>query len=318
MYKIDLKKIYKCIIIGSGPAGYSASIYAARSDLNPIILSGKLPGGQLTTTNRVDNYLGFPNGIDGVELMDNCKKQITRFDVKILNESVTSVLFSEKKGGIHKIFFGKKNKNVLKSQGVIIATGSTPNFLGIKNEKKLLGSGVSLCATCDGFFYKNKNVAIVGGGDTALEEANYLAKICNNVYILVRKNYFKGSKILQHRIYKKKNINVLFQSTIVEIMGKNFLEGIKFFNNQDKKYETKMINGLFIAIGFYPNTKIFKNQIDLTEKGFIVVEKGKTLTSNPGIFAAGDVQDPDYRQAITSAGSGCMAALDLEKYLYSL
>ncbi|WP_185873283.1 thioredoxin-disulfide reductase [Blattabacterium cuenoti] len=311
-------KIHNCVIIGSGPAGYSSSIYAARSGLNPIILSGNLPGGQLINTNYIDNYLGFPNGINGSKFMDNCKKQAERFNVKILNESAFKVDLSNKVGGIHKIFFGKEKNNFFLSKGIIIATGSTPKTLGIKKEKKLLGSGISFCAVCDGFFYKKKNVAIVGGGDTALEYANYLSRICKKVYLLVRKNYLKASKILQNNVINNNNITILFKSTISDIIGDNVLEGIKIFNYNTKNYELKQISGLFIAIGHYPNTILFKNKLDLDSKGFIIVKNGGTNTSVPGIFAAGDVKDSNYKQAITSASSGCMAALDLEKYLYSL
>lgn len=309
--------IHNCIIIGSGPAGYSASIYAARSNLNPIIISGPNPGGQLTTTTKVENYLGFPYGIYGNDFMENCKKQAKRFDVEILNESVSDVIFRKNIGEIHKVFLGKKDK-FLYGRGIIIATGSYPKFLGIKKEKDLLGYGISFCATCDGFFYKNKIVAIVGGGDTALEEAIYLSKICKKIYLLVRKNYFKASKILQNYVLNKKNINILFCSTVVKIKGNNFLEGIEIYDKKRKRYHYKNINGLFIAIGNNPNTKIFEKKIKLDKNGYILTDKNCTSTSTPGVFAAGDVQDYKYRQAITSAGTGCMAALDLEKYLYSI
>ncbi|AFJ91006.1 thioredoxin-disulfide reductase [Blattabacterium sp. (Blaberus giganteus)] len=306
------KKTQNCVIIGSGPAGYSAAIYTARADMNPLLFTGFQPGGQLTTTTDVDNYLGFPEGINGIDFMKNCRMQAERFNTKIINESVNRVILSNKKGGIHRIFFDQKK--CIESRGLIIATGSRPKFLGINKEKKFLGLGVSFCATCDGFFHKEKDVAVIGGGDSALEEASYLAKICRKVYLIVRKDYFKASKILQCRILKKKNINILFYSNVTEIIGGNFLEGIKIFNKKNKKNRTILISGLFIAIGHTPNTEIFKNELDLNEKGYIIVEKGKTITSKPGVFAAGDVQDPDYRQAITSAGTGCMAALDLEKY----
>lgn len=310
------KKIQDCVIIGSGPAGYSSAIYAARADMNPILLTGFQPGGQLTTTTVVDNYLGFPEGINGNDLMNNCKKQAERFNTKIINESVNHVILSNKKGGIHRIFFSPKKW--IESRGLIVATGSIPKFLGINKEKKFMGLGVSFCATCDGFFHKEKEVAVVGGGDTALEEANYLAKICKKVYLIVRKDYFQASKILQYRVSIKNNIHILFCSNVTEIIGDNFLEGIKIFNQKNKINRTVLISGLFIAIGHNPNTNIFINELDLDEKGYIIVKKGKTITSKPGVFAAGDVQDPDYRQAITSAGTGCMAALDLEKYLSSL
>ncbi|AGW85828.1 Thioredoxin reductase [Blattabacterium sp. (Nauphoeta cinerea)] len=308
------KQIQDCVIIGSGPAGYSAAIYAARADMNPIIFTGFQPGGQLTTTTNVDNYLGFPKGINGNDLMNNCKKQATRFNTKIINESVNHVILSNKQGGVHRIFFSTKKK-YLESRGIIIATGSRPKFLGIHKEKKFMGLGVSFCATCDGFFHKEKDVAVIGGGDTALEEANYLAKICRKVYLIIRKNYFKASKILQYRISKKSNISILFYSNVTEIIGDNFLEGIKIFNQKTETSKIILISGLFIAIGHVPNTEILKKELDLDKRGYVIVQKGKTITSKPGVFAAGDVQDPNYRQAITSAGTGCMAALDLEKYL---
>ncbi|WP_185849202.1 thioredoxin-disulfide reductase [Blattabacterium cuenoti] len=310
------KQIQDCVIIGSGPAGYSAAIYAARANMSPILFTGFQPGGQLTTTTDVDNYLGFPEGVNGNDLMNNCRKQAERFNTKIINQSVNRVILSNKKGGIHKIFF--ENKECIESRGLIIATGSHPKFLGINKEKKFMGLGVSFCATCDGFFHKEKDVAVIGGGDSALEEVNFLAKICRKVYLIVRKNYFKASKILQNRISKKKNINILFYSNVTEIIGNDFLEGIKIFNQKNETNRTILVSGLFIAIGHIPNTDIFKNELDLNEKGYIIVQKGKTITSKPGVFAAGDVQDPDYQQAITSAGTGCMAALDLEKYYLSI
>ncbi|WP_185851552.1 thioredoxin-disulfide reductase [Blattabacterium cuenoti] len=306
------KKIVDCVIIGSGPAGYSAAIYAARADLNPIIFSGFQPGGQLTSTTNVDNYPGFPLGVSGKVLMENCKKQAERFNAVIIHKSVSEVHFSHQKGEIHRIDL--ESKESIESKGIIIATGSRPKFLGIEKEKKLTGLGISFCATCDGFFHKGKNVAVVGGGDTALEEANYLSNICKNVYLLVRKNYFRASKALQNSILNKKNINILFGHRIIEIIGNHFLEGIKIINNNNQTSKI-VLSGLFIAIGHSPNTDIFKKKLDLDKKGYILVEKGSTRTNKPGVFAAGDVQDPIYRQAITSAGSGCMAALDLEKYL---
>ncbi|WP_185869590.1 thioredoxin-disulfide reductase [Blattabacterium cuenoti] len=307
------EKIYNCIIIGSGPSGYSAAIYAARYDLNPIIIEGNQPGGQLTTTNNIDNYLGFPIGISGKYFMEKCKKQAERFNTIIVNKSVVKVILSNKKGGIHHIIL--EEKHFFKSRGLIIATGSSPKYLGIDKEKKFMGLGISFCATCDGFFHKEKNVAVIGGGDTALEDANYLSNICKKVYLIVRKNYFIASKILQNRILKKKNVIILFCSNVKQIIGDHFLEKIIVVNHKNKTINTISISGLFIAIGHIPNTYIFKNQLNLDERGYIIVNKGTTITSIPGVFAAGDVQDPIYRQAITSAGTGCMAALDLEKYL---
>ncbi|WP_185872738.1 NAD(P)/FAD-dependent oxidoreductase [Blattabacterium cuenoti] len=308
-------KIHNCVIIGSGPAGYSASIYAARADLNPIMFMGSMPGGQLINTHYIDNYLGYPKGINGSKFMECCKEQAKKFNVILIYKNVLKVELSDQKGGIHYIYY--ENKKYIQSRGLIIATGSSPKFLDIdiNKEKKLLGLGISFCATCDGFFHKGKDVAIVGGGDTALEEAIFLSKICNHVYILVRKNYFKASKILQQIIYQKNNIKILFCSKIVKFLGKNFLEGIKVLDSKADKIYTILISGLFIAIGHVPNTQLFKNQIIMDNLGYISVQDGNTYTNKPGVFAAGDVQDPIYRQAIISAGTGCMAALDLEKYL---
>ncbi|AWU44628.1 thioredoxin-disulfide reductase [Blattabacterium punctulatus] len=308
------KKIMNCVIIGSGPAGYSAAIYAARADLNPILFLGFQPGGQLTVTTDVDNYPGFPIGISGNELMENCKKQALRFNTLIIHKTITEVYLSNQKGGVH--FINIENKENIESKGIIIATGSRPKFLGLDKEKKFIGLGVSFCATCDGYFHKGKDVAVVGGGDTALEEASYLSKICKNVYLFVRKNYFRASKALQNRILKKKNINIFFCYQVIEIIGDRFLEGIKIMNNKDKNTKILFISGLFISIGHTPNTELFKNKLNLDKNGYIIVERGGTSTNKPGVFAAGDVQDPIYRQAITSAGTGCMAALDLERYLY--
>ncbi|WP_185864444.1 thioredoxin-disulfide reductase [Blattabacterium cuenoti] len=310
-----MEKIHNCVIIGSGPAGYSSAIYAARAGLYPILFSGFQPGGQLTTTSMIDNYLGFPKGISGNDFMDNCRKQAKRFNTKIINKSVTKVSFSTEKKGIHYIFLNKES--IIKSIGVIIATGSSPKFLGIDNEKRLIGLGISFCATCDGFFHRNKDIAVVGGGDSALEEANYLSNICRKVYLLVRKDYLRASKILQNRIFSKKNIYILYNSNVIEIIGNDFLESIKILNNKNKTKNIISISGLFIAIGHIPNTSIFKNELELNKNGYIITKKGRTMTNKPGIFAAGDVQDYIYRQAITSAGSGCMAALDLERYLSS-
>ncbi|AWU44089.1 thioredoxin-disulfide reductase [Blattabacterium punctulatus] len=308
------KKIMNCVIIGSGPAGYSAAIYAARADLHPTLFLGFQPGGQLTVTTEVDNYPGFPIGISGNELMENCKKQALRFNTIIIHKTITEVYLSNQKGGVH--FINVENKENIESKGIIIATGSRPKFLGLDKEKKFIGLGVSFCATCDGYFHKGKDVAVVGGGDTALEEASYLSKICKNVYLFVRKNYLKASKALQNRIFKKKNINIFFCYQVIEIIGDRFLEGIKIMNNKDKNTKILFISGLFISIGHTPNTELFKNQINLDKNGYIIVERGGTSTNKPGVFAAGDVRDPIYRQAITSAGTGCMAALDLERYLY--
>ncbi|WP_185855494.1 thioredoxin-disulfide reductase [Blattabacterium cuenoti] len=317
MFFLKENCIHNCIIIGSGPSGYSAAIYAARYGLNPILFSGPNPGGQLTYTNDIENYLGFPESIDGISFMDNCKKQALRFNTKILNKTINKVILSNDIGGTHRVFFGK-SQDYLDSIGIIIATGSSSSFLGIKKEKELVGLGISFCATCDGFFHKEKDVAVVGGGDSALEETLYLSKICKKVYLLVRKNYLKASKILQKKVFEKKNVEINFSSIVTEIIGNDFLEGIKIFEKKNKTIRTVLLSGLFVAIGHIPNTDIFKNQINLDNKGYIIVKKGSTITNKPGVFAAGDVMDINYRQAITSASTGCMAAIDLDKYLSSL
>ncbi|XCI74893.1 MAG: thioredoxin-disulfide reductase [Flavobacteriales bacterium] len=317
------KKVTDCIIIGSGPAGYSAAIYASRADLNPVVYTGMEPGGQLTTTIDVDNYPGYPNGVIGPQLMENLKKQAERFGTIVKTNHIVLVDLSNEKGGIHQIH--ADDGSLVKTRGVIIATGASIKYLGLESEQRLRGAGVSACATCDGFFYKGKDIAVVGGGDTALEEAIYLAKICTKVYILVRRDIFRGSKAMQRRLSVLSNVEVLFRYEVEEVLGKKVVEGIKATVWEEKNgkktiVERKIINieGLFIAIGHKPNTDLFEGQLDLDNKGYIITEKSSTRTNKPGVFAAGDVQDTIYRQAITSAGTGCMAALDLEKYLSEL
>ena len=301
------------IIIGSGPAGYTAAIYAARADLKPIIYTGLEPGGQLTTTTEVDNFPGYPNGVDGPTMMNELKEQAERFGTKVEIDFIKKVDFSKDKGGIHKLY--TQNGDEIKSKTVIISTGASAKYLGLESEQRLIGGGVSACAVCDGFFYKNQDVAIVGGGDTAIEEATYLAKICTNVTMLVRKDHFRASKAMQNRLSNFDNIKVLFNHEVEEVIGENVVDGLKIKNNlTDDKSELK-ITGLFIAIGHSPNTDIFKGLVDMDESGYILTNKTSTKTNIPGVFAAGDVQDKDYRQAITAAGTGCMAALDAERYL---
>ena len=301
------------IIIGSGPAGYTAAIYAARADLKPIIYTGLEPGGQLTTTTEVDNFPGYPQGVDGPTMMNELKEQAERFGTKVEIDFISKVDFSKDKGGIHKLY--TQNGDEIKSKTVIISTGASAKYLGLESELRLIGGGVSACAVCDGFFYKNQDVAIVGGGDTAIEEATYLAKICTNVTMLVRKDYFRASKAMQNRLSNFDNIKVLFNHEVEEVIGENVVDGLKIKNNlTDDKSELK-ITGLFIAIGHSPNTDIFKGLVDMDESGYILTNKTSTKTNIPGVFAAGDVQDKDYRQAITAAGTGCMAALDAERYL---
>lgn len=301
------------IIIGSGPAGYTAAIYAARADLNPIIYTGLEPGGQLTTTTDVDNFPGYPKGIDGPTMMNELKEQAERFGTEVKIDFISKVDFSKEKGGIHKLY--TQNGDEIKSKTVIISTGASAKYLGLESEQRLIGGGVSACAVCDGFFYKNQDVAIVGGGDTAIEEATYLAKICSNVTMLVRKDHFRASKAMQNRLANFDNINVLFNHEINEVIGENVVEGIKIKNNLNEEVSEIKITGLFIAIGHTPNTGIFKENVEMDDSGYILTDKISTKTNIPGVFAAGDVQDKDYRQAITAAGTGCMAALDAERYL---
>jgi thioredoxin reductase (NADPH) len=301
------------IIIGSGPAGYTAAIYAARADLKPIIYTGLEPGGQLTTTTDVDNFPGYPKGIDGPTMMNELKEQAERFGTEVKIDFISKVDFSKEKGGIHKLY--TQNGDEIKSKTVIISTGASAKYLGLKSEQRLIGGGVSACAVCDGFFYKSQDVAIVGGGDTAIEEATYLAKICSNVTMLVRKDHFRASKAMQNRLANFDNINVLFNHEIDEVIGENVVEGIKIKNNLNNEVSEIKITGLFIAIGHSPNTDIFKGSVEMDDSGYILTDKISTKTNIPGVFAAGDVQDKDYRQAITAAGTGCMAALDAERYL---
>ena len=301
------------IIIGSGPAGYTAAIYAARADLKPIIYTGLEPGGQLTTTTEVDNFPGYPQGVDGPTMMNELKEQAERFGTKVEIDFISKVDFSKDKGGIHKLY--TQNGDEIKSKTVIISTGASAKYLGLPSEQRLIGGGVSACAVCDGFFYKNQDVAIVGGGDTAIEEATYLAKICTNVTMLVRKDYFRASKAMQNRLSNFDNIKVLFNHEVEEVIGENVVDGLKIRNNLTNDVSELKITGLFIAIGHSPNTDIFKGLVDMDDSGYILTDKTSTKTNIPGVFAAGDVQDKDYRQAVTAAGTGCMAALDAERYL---
>ena len=304
------------IIIGSGPAGYTAAIYAARADLNPVIYTGLEPGGQLTTTTEVDNFPGYPQGVDGPTMMNELKEQAERFGTKVEIDFISKVDFSKDKGGIHKLY--TQNGDEIKSKTVIISTGASAKYLGLPSEQRLIGGGVSACAVCDGFFYKNQDVAIVGGGDTAIEEATYLAKICNNVTMLVRKDHFRASKAMQNRLSNYDNIKVLFNHEVMEVMGENVVDGLKIKSNLTNNVSELKITGLFLAIGHSPNTDIFKGIVDMDDSGYILTDKTSTKTNIPGVFAAGDVQDKDYRQAVTAAGTGCMAALDAERYLQEI
>ncbi|NOQ91718.1 MAG: thioredoxin-disulfide reductase [Flavobacteriaceae bacterium] len=306
----------KCLIIGSGPAGYTAAIYAARADLKPVMYTGMQMGGQLTTTTEVDNYPGYPNGSDGTAMMEDFKNQAERFGTDVRFGMITAVDFSNKVGGIHKVTVDASK--TIEAETVIISTGATAKYLGLESEQRLIGGGVSACATCDGFFYKGQDVVVIGAGDTAAEEATYLANICSKVTILVRKDYMRASKAMQHRVEKTKNIEVMFNTELDEVLGDKVVEGVRVINNQTKEKQVIDVTGLFIAIGHKPNTEIFKGVLDMDEVGYLITKGKSTKTNLPGVFAAGDVQDKEYRQAVTAAGTGCMAALDSERYLGAL
>ncbi len=306
----------KCLIIGSGPAGYTAAIYAARADMKPVMYTGMQMGGQLTTTTEVDNFPGYPNGTDGTAMMNDLQKQAERFGTEVRFGMVTKVEFSKEEGGIHKVLVDGATE--IEAETVIISTGATAKYLGLESEQRLIGGGVSACATCDGFFYKGQDVVVVGAGDTAAEEATYLANICNKVTMLVRKDYMRASKAMQHRVNKTENIEVLYNTEIDEVIGDNVVDGVRAVNNQTGDKKEIPVTGVFIAIGHKPNTDIFKGILDMDETGYLITEGKSTKTNLPGVFAAGDVQDKEYRQAVTAAGTGCMAALDAERYLGAL
>lgn len=304
------KEHVKVLIIGSGPAGYTAAIYAARANLSPVLYEGLQPGGQLTTTTEVDNFPGYPNGITGPEMMEDLKKQAQRFGTDIRFGMATASDLSKQPFSI--TIDGEK---VITTDALIIATGATAKYLGLESEDKFKGQGVSACATCDGFFYKGQDVAVVGGGDTAAEEATYLAGICRKVYLIVRKPYLRASKAMQDRVASTANIEVLYEHVTKEILGDmNGVNGILLENGKGEIVK-KDITGFFVAIGHQPNSDIFKEYIHTDEVGYIKTIPGTSKTNIPGVFACGDVQDKHYRQAITAAGSGCMAALDAERYL---
>ena len=306
----------KCLIIGSGPAGYTAAIYASRANMKPVLYQGNEPGGQLTTTNDVENFPGYPNGITGPEMMNELKKQAQRFGTDIRNGWITKVDFSGKK---HKVWIN--DNKILTCDTVIISTGASAKYLGIESEQKYLklGGGVSACAVCDGFFYKNQEVVVVGGGDSACEEAHYLSKLCKKVTMLIRKNNFRASKIMIDRVKKIKNIEILFNTETLEVLGdESLVTGVKIKNNSTKEISQIQATGFFLAIGHQPNTDIFKKYLNLDKTGYIINELGSTKTNVPGVFVSGDASDNVYRQAVTAAGTGCMAALDAEKYLSEL
>ena len=306
----------KTLIIGSGPAGYTAAIYAARADLRPVLYTGMEPGGQLTTTTDVDNFPGYPEGVDGPAMMVDLQKQAERFGTEVMVGMATAVELSKEVGGTHKVTID--NNKILETKTIIIATGASAKYLGLPSEQRLRGGGVSACAVCDGFFYKEQEVAIVGGGDTAAEEATYLANICKKVTMLVRKDHMRASKAMQHRVNAKDNIDLRYNCEIDEVLGDQLVEGLRIVNNQTGVKEEISITGLFIAIGHKPNTEIFKDQLEMDNDGYLITVGKSTKTNYPGVFASGDVQDKEYRQAVTAAGTGCMAALDAERYLASI
>lgn len=315
----DTNTALDCLIIGSGPAGYTAAIYAARADMKPVMYTGMEPGGQLTTTTEVDNFPGYPNGTDGTAMMEDLKNQATRFGTDVRFGVATKVDFSKELGGIHKVYVndGAEEKEFL-AKTVIISTGASAKYLGLESEERLKGGGVSACATCDGFFYKGQDVIVVGGGDTAAEEATYLAKLCKKVTMLVRRDEMRASKAMQHRVNATENLEVLYNTELDEVLGNMVVDGVRVVNNQTKEKHEIPVTGVFIAIGHKPNTDMFKGILDMDDTGYLITGAKSTKTNVPGVFAAGDVQDKEYRQAITAAGTGCMAALDAERYLASV
>lgn len=306
----NTQETVKVLIIGSGPAGYTAAIYLSRANLAPVLYEGIEPGGQLTTTTEVENFPGFPEGIDGPELMSRMRQQAERLGAELRSGSITKVDLSQRPFRVE--VDGEKE---ILAQSLIISTGATAKYLGLPSETKFRGQGVSACATCDGFFYRKKDVAVVGGGDTACEEATYLASLCHKVYMIVRKPFLRASKAMQERVFNTPNIEVLFEHNTVEVLGDDSGVTGALLRRNDGVERTIQIAGFFLAIGHHPNTELFAGQLELNEEGYIRVEGNTSKTSVEGVFAAGDVKDPHYRQAITAAGSGCIAALDCERFL---
>ena len=306
------EKIHKTIIIGSGPAGYTAAIYAARANMNPILFTGPEPGGQLITTTDVENYPGYPKGIGGPEMMEEFREQAERFGTVVHYEMISKVDFNT----------GKNYHTITTESGedhhaytIIISTGATAKYLGLESEARMLNKGVSACAVCDGFFYKGLEVAVVGAGDTAAEEATYLSKLCPKVHLLVRRDEMRASKIMQKRVFNTPNIEVHWNTETEEVLGADKVTGLQVVNNQTKEKKTIPVEGFFVAIGHKPNTDIFKGFLDMDDTGYLITKPGTSHTNIEGVFASGDAQDKVYRQAVTAAGTGCMAALDAERYL---
>ncbi len=308
----NIEKV-RCLIVGSGPAGYTAAIYAARANLNPVLYTGLQAGGQLTTTTEVENYPGYPDGITGPAMMEDFKKQAERFGADIRFGIATAADFSD---STHKVTID--DNKIIEADAVIISTGATAKYLGLEAESRYAGMGVSACATCDGFFYKGKDVAVVGGGDTAAEESTYLAGLCRKVYLIVRRDALRASKVMSERVMKTKNIEILWEHQTVDLFGEKGVEGAVLVKKKGTPQEEMVkikIDGFFLAIGHTPNSDIFKKFIDTDKVGYIKTVPGTSKTNVAGVFAAGDVQDPHYRQAVTAAGSGCIAAMDAERYL---
>lgn len=311
-----MEKKTKCLIIGSGPAGYTAAIYTSRANLSPVLYEGGQPGGQLTTTTEIENFPGYPEGTTGFEMMEDLAKQARRFGTEVVSGEIVSVDLSSRP-----FHATAGDGTIIEADTIIISTGATARYLGLEDEKKFMGMGVSACATCDGFFYRKKRVAVVGGGDTACEEALYLSNIATDVFMIVRKDYLRASKVMQKRVLEKPNIRVLFNTNTVGLYGDEVLKGAHLVENVGTSKEQHMdigLDGFFLAIGHTPNTKLFEGKLNLDENGYIKVYNSTQATNVEGVFAAGDVADPRYRQAITAAGSGCRAALDVERYLASI
>jgi thioredoxin reductase (NADPH) len=301
----------KCLIIGSGPAGYTAAIYASRANLSPVLYEGMQPGGQLTTTSEIENFPGYPEGISGFEMMCQLKQQAEKFGTEVRYGVVSNVDFSKRPFNLV-----IDNSHEIEADVVIIATGASANYLGLASEKEFMGRGVSACAVCDGFFYKGREVAVVGGGDTATEDALYLAGMCNKVYLIVRRDVLRASKIMQERVLENTNIEILWNTNVKEVLGdKSGVTGLRLINNKTNEEKNINIHGFFLAIGHTPNTGIFKEHIKTDEAGYIITEAKSSRTNISGVFACGDVQDPNFQQAITAAGSGCIAAIEAERFL---
>lgn len=311
--ELEVKEHHRCLILGSGPAGYTAAIYAARANLSPVMYTGMQMGGQLTTTTEVDNFPGYPEGTDGTAMMEDLKKQAERFGTEVRFGLATDVDFN---GKVKKVVIDEKT--LVTADTVILATGATAKYLGLESEERLKGYGVSACATCDGFFYREKVVAVVGGGDTAAEEATYLAGLAKKVYLIVRRDELRASKAMQKRVFNTENIEVLWKHQTKEVLGEDGVTGVELWKNKGEEGEEIVkvdIDGFFLAIGHTPNSEVFKDFLDTDEVGYVQTVPGSAKTNVPGVFACGDLQDNTYRQAVTAAGSGCMAALDAERYL---